>query len=392
MENTREFIRKLSESLHEKTFVKMTLGNYKGDDAHLQRILVRLLQTKKGLRLFFLYRYDTRDTAKNYSFDHGTKILERILGKEFFSGHLFTTKNDFQLSIGKKGRSRLNKGKPTFTTAPDLSHDRKKNKLVDPRSFYLSALGITTDQSTIRKRQEDKWNQINKFVETLSSLFDQSNLKDKTSVNIVDMGSGKGYLTFAAYDFFVNTRGIRANITGIDSRPELVEICNDIARSSEFDGLRFVCGRIEDFDVPATDILIALHACNTATDEAIFKGISAKAELILVAPCCHREIRPQMKSPPMLRNVLKHGILLEREAESITDGLRSLLLEKCGYTTKVFEFIATEHTAKNNMIAGKLSGKSPNEISVDGEIKAIKEFYGIEKLTLERLISGLQAT
>lgn len=390
MENIREFIEKLSESIHKETFVKMTLGNYKGDDAHLQKILIRLLQTKKGIRLFFTYRYNTQDTAKNYDIDQAIKILKRALGTEFFSGHLFTTENDLQLSIGKKGRSRLNTGKPTFTSLPNLKHNREKTKHVDPNSFYLRALGITNDQGTIRVKQEDKWNQINKFVETLSSLFDQSALKDEKTVNIADMGSGKGYLTFAAYDFFVNSRGIKANITGIDAKPQLIELCNDIARSADFDGLKFLLGEIENFEVPETDILIALHACNTATDDAIFKGIAANAKLIVVAPCCHREVRPQMRPPSMLKNILKHGILLEREAESITDGLRSLLLEKCGYTTKVFEFIATEHTPKNNMIVGKLSAKNSLLPNIDREIDEIKKFYGIENLRLEQLISGLK--
>ncbi len=389
MENVREFIEKLIESIHKNTFVKMTLGNYKGDDAHLQKILIRLLKTKKGLRLFFLYRYDTRDTAKNYDIDQGIEILRRILGTEFFSGHLFTTLNDFQLSIGKKGRSRLNAGKPTFTSLPNLEHNREKTKHVDPNSFYLRALGITNDQGAIRVKQEDKWNQINKFVETLGSLFDRSDLKDKKTVNIVDMGSGKGYLTFAAYDFFVNNLGVNASITGIDTKPELISLCNDIARAAEFDGLKFLLGEIENFEIGQTDILIALHACNTATDDAIFKGIAAKAELIIVAPCCHREVRPQMKPPAMLRNILKYGILLEREAETITDGLRSLLLEKCGYTTKLFEFIATEHTPKNNMIVGKLSRKKTPNINFDQEINDIKNFYGIENLKLEQLISVL---
>ncbi|MCB1024873.1 MAG: SAM-dependent methyltransferase [Acidobacteria bacterium] len=390
MENIREFIRSLSESLHNETFVKMTLGNYKGGDEQLQKILVRLLKTKKGLRLFFLYRYDTRDTAKNYDFDQGIRILNRILGTDFFSGHLFTTKNDFQLSIGKKGRSRLNRGKPTFTVPPDLAHDRRKTIHVDPNSFYLRALGITNDQGVVRAKQEDKWNQINKFVETLGSLFDGSGLKNQKTIDVVDMGSGKGYLTFAAYDFFANTRGIEAKVIGVDTKRELVDLCNDIARSADFNGLSFEPGRIEEFDLPSTDILIALHACDTATDDAIFKGINAKAKLILVAPCCHREIRPQIKPPSVFQGILKHGILMEREAESLTDGLRSMFLEKYGYSTKVFEFISTEHTPKNNMIAGKYSGPPSNPAAITAEISEIKEFYGIDQFRLEELIGRIK--
>lgn len=386
-ENIEKFVECLRESLNNETFVKLTLGNYKGDDKHLQRILIRLIKTKKGTRLFYLYRYDTRDTAKNYDFEDGIALLDTLLGLEFYAGHLFTIEQDIQLDIGKKGRSRLNKGKPTFHSKPALDHNRQKNSLVDPASFYLQALKITNDEGKIRPKQHDKWKQINKFVETLANLFDASGLTDKQTVNMVDMGSGKGYLTFAAYDYFANIRGLNVKITGVDTKQELVDLCNDIAKSSEFDGLKFIFGYIESYELPETDILIALHACNTATDDAIFKGIKAKAQFVVVAPCCHQEIRAQITPPPILKNILKHGILLEREAESVTDGLRALLLEKSGYSTKVFEFISTEHTPKNNMIVGRLTDNVDALGEIDKEIAAIKEFYGIETHRLEKLLN-----
>jgi SAM-dependent methyltransferase len=386
IENIEKFIAEFARSLSEETFVKMTIGNYKGADEHLQKLLLRLIETKKGRRLFFLYRYNTRDTAKNHDFAESEKILREILGKDFFSGHLFTTANDFQLDIGNKGKSRLNVGKPTFKTRIPIEHDREKRKQIDPNAFYLRALGITTDRGEIRDKQQDKWKQINKFVETLSSLFDKSPLKGRTELNIVDMGSGKGYLTFATYDFFKNIRGIDVKVTGVDTKSELVGLCSDIAKASEFEDLKFVHGYIGDFELKDADILIALHACNTATDDAIFQGIKAETDLIVVAPCCHQEIRPQITPPEMLKNILKHGVMLEREAESITDGLRALLLERSGYSTRLFEFISIEHTPKNNMIVGTRGAKKPEDI--DEQIDAIKEFYGIENQRLESLLAN----
>ncbi len=386
-ENIEKFINEFAKSLDAETFVKMTLGNYRGNDAHLQKLLVRLIETKKGARLFFLYRHDTRDTAKNFDFTEGVEKVKGFLGKDFFSGHLFTVENDFQLEIGKKGKSRLNIAKPTFKAKPSVEHNRQKQIFVNPDSFYLKALGITTDKGEVRDKQHDKWRQINKFVETLGNLFDKSELKDRRSLRVVDMGSGKGYLTFAAYDYFKNTRGIDVKITGVDTREELVELDNDIADASEFENLKFVKGYINDFDLQDVDILIALHACNTASDDAIFKGIRARADLIVVAPCCHQEIRPQMKSPEMFKNVFKHGIILEREAETLTDGLRALLLERSGYATRVFEFISSEHTAKNNMIVGTRHKKNVDVASFDAQIQAIKSFYGIEQQRLENLLT-----
>lgn len=386
VENIEKFVSEFAKSLREKTFVKMTLGNYKGADEHLQKVMVRLIETKRGMRLFFLYRYNTRDTAKNFDYDEGEKILQKVLGSEFFAGHLFTTENDFQLDIGKKGKSRLNIAKPTFKTTPTQTHDREKKRFVNADGFYLRALGITTDNGEIRDKQHDKWKQINKFVETLGSLFDKSNLKDRTELKIVDMGSGKGYLTFATYDYFKNIRGIDVKVTGVDTKQELVGLCNDIAKASEFDGLQFVHGYIGDYELKDVDVLIALHACNTATDDAIFQGIKLSADLIVVAPCCHQEIRPQIVPPEMLSNILKHGIMLEREAESITDGLRALLLEKSGYQTKLFEFVSTEHTPKNNMIVGTKQDKKTDAEKLEEQINSIKDFYGIKEQKLESLI------
>lgn len=383
--STQKFISEIAKSLSEETFVKMTLGNYKGADEQLQKLLVRLIKTRKGMRLYFLYRYQTRDTVKNYGFDEGIRVLCDLLGKDFHGGHLFTTTNDVQLDIGKNG-ARVIIGKPTFTTKPPLDHDRKKNIQIDPNAFYLKALGITNDYSAVRDKQQDKWRQINKFVEILGGLYNNSSLKNKKNLNIVDMGSGKGYLTFAAYDYFKNVRGLDVNVTGIDTNPKLVELCGAIARAGEFDGLRFIEGGISDATLSDIDILIALHACDTATDDALFKGISANAEIIIAAPCCHKEIRPQIKPPEMFRDILKHGTMLERTAETITDGLRSLLLERSGYSTKLFEFVGNEHTPKNNMLVGMRLERPIDTTKIDDQIRSVKEFYGIGKQKLECLL------
>ena len=387
LESLDRFLDEFAKALEAGTFVKMTLGNYRGSDEHLQKIQVRLVNTKKGTRLFFLYKGDTRDTAKNYDFDTGVALIGEALDGQFFTGHLFTTTNDFQLEIGKKGKSRLNVAKPTFKSLPPRVHDREKQVQVDVSSFYLTALGITDDAGRVRDKQQDKWRQINKFVEVLVSLVDKSELKNRTSLNIVDMGSGKGYLTFAAYDYFKNVRGLDVKMTGVEARSDLAAISNDVARASDFDGLEFVEATIDSFDLKDVNILIALHACNTATDDALFAGIKANVDLIVAAPCCHKEIREQMTPPPMFRDILKHGVMIERTAETVTDGLRSLLLERMGYATKLFEFISVEHTPKNNMLVGTRLAKPKNTDEIERQISELKEFYGIGEQHLESLLT-----
>lgn len=384
-----EFIKALSQSLEESSFVKLSLGKYRGEDANLQKILIRLIQTKKGTRLFFLYRYNTRDMVKNYSFAEGVRLVSDMLGASFMSGHLFTLQQDVQIEFGRKSKSRLNASKPTFKTPPSTTHNREKRWQIEPRdNFYLKALGVVDDHGEVKDRMSDKWKQINKFIEIIGKLFDSSALKDKQDIKIVDMGAGKGYLTFATYDYFNNVRGKDARVTGVDAREELVALCNDIARAAEFDRLQFERGFIRDYEVGGVDILIALHACNTATDEAIYKGIAAEASIIICAPCCHQQIRPQMVAPAVLEGVLRYGILLEREAEIATDGLRALLLEQHGYSTKVFEFISTEHTQKNTMIVGVRHNQETDRNAITRQIEELKKFYGITEHRLETLLAG----
>ena len=384
-ENIKKFLTEFAASITDGTFVKLTLGNYKGSDLHLQKINVRLIKTNKGIRLFFLYRHDSRDIAKNYTIPNGQLLIKQLLGTEFFSGHLFTTNNDFQLDIGRKN-SRLNVGKPAFKKAPPLEHDRKKEKLIDPHSVYLNALGITNTNGEVGSQQQSKWRQINKYVQILADLVDRSDLKDRESLNIVDMGSGKGYLTFAAYDYFKNIRGIDVKMTGVEARSDLAAIANDVARASEFDGLEFVQATIESFNLKDVNILIALHACDTATDDALFQGIRANADLIVAAPCCHKQIRKQMKPPPMMNDILKHGVMIERVAETLTDGLRALLLERAGYATRLFEFISVEHTPKNNMLVGTKLAEAKDTENIETQITDLKEFFGIGTQHLEDLL------
>ncbi|HUR96981.1 MAG TPA: SAM-dependent methyltransferase [Pyrinomonadaceae bacterium] len=381
------FIKELRRSITANEFVKLTLSNYKGAEPHLQKVSVRTVETKKGTRLFFQYRHDTRDISKNYDATRAIAQIQDLIESGFRSGHLFTTSNDFQLTVGKKS-SRLVTGKPTLKRPASASHDRQKKSLIDPNAFYLKALGIATDEGEIRARQQDKWRQINKYVEILGGLFDKSQLKDKQELRIVDMGSGKGYLTFAAYDYFANVRGLDLEMTGVEVRQELVDLCNQIAQSADFDGLKFVNGSIADVAVPEADILVALHACDTATDDALFKGITANAQIIVAAPCCHKELRPQIKPPDVLKDILKHGSMLEREAETITDGLRSMLLERSGYSTKVFEFVPTEHTPKNNMIVATRDRPDRTETErLQAQIDAVKALYGIREQRLENLLA-----
>jgi hypothetical protein len=265
-----------------------------------------------------------------------------------------------------------------------------KNRPVAPADApWLRTLGLAGEDGRILSDATDKFRQINRYVEILLPLCEQAGLARRESVRVFDMGAGKGYLTFAAWHALTRSLGCRAEVTGVEARPELVELCNAAALAARCEGLGFVSGRIVDTAVPATDVLIALHACDTATDEALFRGIRAGAALIVAAPCCHKEIRPQLHAPAELAALARHGIFAERLSDMVTDSLRALLLEAHGYSVKVFEFIDAGHTPKNTMIAAVRRAQPDAAAAAKArtEFAALKTRFGLAHQHLETLLA-----
>lgn len=389
----QEFITKLDASIEEGVFVKLTLGHAKDPKSALRKLLFRPVEIRGEIRCAVVSRFKTNDQTANIPFKEALELVEAKLGVEFLSGHLFTQTEEVQLQLGvggKKDRLRILKAQH----APaQLSHDRTKTRRVDPRAPFLAALGVT--DSTGKIRMGDKFRQIERFVDLLASAFRESELaevnpEENRTFTLCDMGSGKGYLTFAAYDFFQRIAGVPVAVTGVEARPELVRLCNRVAKECGFNRLGFLESTIEKLPLSEVDILVALHACDTATDDSLAAGIRAGASILLVAPCCQKEIRPQIDREAdrgILRDVLRHGIFAERHAEIATDALRALLLERAGYKVRVCEFVAPEHTAKNIMIiATRRSEKPGAEEELDRRISELKSFYGIQHHRLEELL------
>lgn len=397
-----EFINLISKSITENTFVKMTLSNYKGAEPDLKNIYVKLALIKNELKYNFTYRYKTRDIIKNYTLHEGeNKLLEFINVNQFNIVNLFSNKNNVELFIDNKGIIKTKTSQSTNYEVVELNHDKDKYRVIDSNSKYLEQLKITDVNGLVYKSTQDKYRQINHYIELLAPLIKE--IPRKETLNVVDMGSGKGYLTFALYDYLQNILKLQSRVIGVEFRDDLVKLCNKIASNSGFDNLHFEKGSILDFDTNKIDILIALHACDTATDDAIFKGIKAEASLIVVAPCCHKQIRREMekgKAKNELDFLTVHGIFMERQAEMVTDGLRALLLEYSGYTVKIQQFISDAHTPKNVMITAikkeKLFAEPYGEIRNEKlelkrkrileKINIIKAFFGIDKHHLEGLL------
>jgi SAM-dependent methyltransferase len=379
---TDEFLAALDQSLVGGSFVKLTLGQYTGPEEGLKQIIIRHVVVKREDKLSFTYRYKTRDIVKNYGPGEAFDRIATALEGDFKVGTLFTT--EFDLSTQTMKRT-----KPTHKDAPSTSHDRDKVRTIEAKkTSWLYDLKITDANGTVFKTAQDKFRQINKYVEILSPLL--KNTDTERTLRIADMGSGKGYLTFALYDYLTKTLGLKAEVTGVEYRTDMVALCNEIAIHSDFDGLKFVEGGIAEYEAGPLDMLIALHACDTATDDAIAKGIAANAEWIVVAPCCHKQIRREIeghKAQNDLGFLLKHGIFVERQAEMVTDGLRSLILEYCGYSTKVFEFISDAHTPKNVMITATKNPKAKlHDPEILEKIHAAKAYFGIKTHHLEKML------
>lgn len=386
--NISDFIAIIHESITNNTFVKISLGNYKGNEEKLKNIYIKKIIIKTEEKISFNYRYQTRDIVKNYALDESCLLIENYLKSGFKIATIFTTKFDI-IFEEKKGIFHWKENIPTHQEDISLEHNRVKNRLIttDNKSF-LHELNITDKDGNVFKNTQDKYKQINHYIELLSPLLKE--IEPQNLQKVVDMGSGKGYLTFALADYLHHTLQIPAQVIGVEYRQDLVDLCNKIAQKTSFQHLQFVQNTIENYDSENTNVLIALHACDTATDDAIAKGINANAELIVVAPCCHKQIRREIeKNKPVndLHFMTKHGIFLERHAEMVTDGIRSLILEYFGYKTKIFQFISDVHTPKNVMIVGvKNKKKSSNQAQILAEIKKTKEYFGIGYHHLERVM------
>jgi SAM-dependent methyltransferase len=385
MSPVAEFHALLEESLRDGSFVRLTLGKPRGADRTLRKILVRPVTLQGGAHLSFLHRHDTRDITKNLPLAEAVREIGRLLGSDFYSAHMFTTRRGVQLEFNKKGEPRLSYGSAA-PQAADPAHDREKHRLLPAASRdWLQALGVVNADGSVRPGMADKHRQIHKFTEIISHLVAEARLPGDRPVEVADMGCGKGYLTFAVHDWFEHVHKRSCRVTGIEARSDLVELCNRVAHDTQRPKLSFIAGDIGSAQLPHLDILIALHACDTATDDALARGVQAGAALIVVAPCCQKELRPQLTPPPVFAPVLRHGIWQERHAEFATDALRALLLEWAGYNTKAFEFISTEHTAKNVMIAATKRAAPDDFAARDrhaAEIRALAAFYGIKSHAL----------
>jgi hypothetical protein len=406
------FLRLLRTALAERRFQRLLLNRHEGEDASIERLTVRDIELRGERALSFLWRHKTKDVTKNHPLDEGLALIDGLLGRDFQQAHLDTLGEEVQLRFSRKGKPLLQVGKKAGAGAPSATdgsgadtgaggvdsaatsggHDRAKpRELSSDRPFWRD-LGVTHElkgQPALVPAMARKWKQINKFIEIFGAAVRKAGLDEPgTPVRLADFGSGKGYLTFAMHDW-LRAQGLAPRVQGVELKQDMVALGNAAAARHGLEGLSFEHGDVRERGDQPLDVMVALHACDIATDYAMHFGLRSGARIIMCAPCCHKEIRPQMATPAALRPLLQHGIHLGQEAEMVTDSLRALLLELMGYDTQVIEFIALEHTSKNKMVLAVKRPQDPTparRAELLAQLDEIKRFYGLRSQALETLL------
>ncbi|RZI56243.1 MAG: SAM-dependent methyltransferase [Rubrivivax sp.] len=415
----QRFLRLLRTALAERRFQRLLLGRHEGEDTSVERLTVRDIELRGERALSFLWRHKTKDVTKNHPLEEGLALIDGLLGRDFQQAHLDTLAEEVQLRFSRKGKPLLQVGKKggaaagagastadgeagvtgASAVASPGGHDRTKSRELSPDRPFWRDLGVTHElkgQPALVPAMARKWKQINKFIEIFGAAVRKAGLDaaggapeaTPRPVRVADFGSGKGYLTFAMHDW-LRAQGLTPAVQGVELKQDMVALGNAAAARHGLEGLSFEHGDVRERGDQPLDVMVALHACDIATDYAMHFGLRSGARVILCAPCCHKEIRPQMTTPAALRPLLQHGIHLGQEAEMVTDSLRALLLELMGYDTQVIEFIALEHTSKNKMVLAVKRPQDPTparRAELLAQLDEIKRFYGLRSQALETLL------
>ena len=363
------------------------LGRLTGptDPSDIKRVNVRPAVIKARKVHQFEYHRGSQATHRNLTEQEARKELGDLLPL-FRRSLLHTAESDYEVIVKSTGAIQV-KQRPRSRPPVPEDHDRAKRHILpegEPNPF-LERLGVMTPDGRVVAARRDKYRQINRFLEMVADVADH--LPKEETVRIVDFGCGKSYLTFALYHYLHEISGMEVQISGLDLKHDVISHCNAIARDLDYRGLEFTVGEIASFSPSrgpgGVDMVVSLHACDTATDDALAKAVGWGTKVILSVPCCQHELNKQLRNP-LMKPMLKHGIIRERLTEIVTDSARAAILELCGYSVRLMEFIATEHTPKNLLIRAVKQAKMVDP-SKAAQYRAFADFWGINP-ALERAL------
>lgn len=330
------------------------------------------------------YTFEKKVTHENLSAEEAAALALRLTQEAFKQINIFTLSEDVQVLASKPEKPRITT-KPATKGMPTLEHNREKKRLIPEKTpcDFLARLGVMDKDGNVIQKHYSKYRQINRYLEIVEDVFPA--LPKDRPLRIIDFGCGKAYLTFALYYYLKVLKGRDVEIIGLDLKDDVIRFCSKIAEDLGYEGLRFLRGDIADYTSDYADMVVTLHACDTATDYALINAVSWNTGVILSVPCCQHELFSQIDSD-VHRPMLKHGILKDRLTEYLTDGLRGLKLEACGYDVAMIEFTSLEHTARNIMIKAVKTGNagSVKAKKAQQQYEALRDFYHVSP-TIDRL-------
>lgn len=349
------------------------------------RITVEPVTLREGDRWRVRRHYERRTTDENLDGPALVAFLVEAIGGRYRQALLQAPDADWQVLSGRAA-PRVLRRPPTRPRAAGL-HDRRKRHLLpegEPVPFLVE-LGVQTRDGRVRSQRRGKFRQVNRFVELVEDVVPRL---PEGPLRVVDFGSGRAYLTFALHDLLVRRHGREVDLLGLDVKPDVVAECEALARRLDAAGLSFEVGDIAEADLDDVDLVVSLHACDTATDAALDRAVRAGAPVILAVPCCQHELLGQLEND-VLRPLLRHGTLRERFVAEVTDAARARLLELAGYDVQVVEFVALEHTQKNVLLrAVRTERPDRDRARLAREYRTFADSLGIRP-ALERLLGDL---
>lgn len=353
-------------------------GRRRNETVPWRRVELRPVDLKAGRRLQTV-AYDERQAhTSNAAYGpEAEAAVDALLATPFGNWRVESTGGTVELRVTKGGEAMVHRTRAEAEQR--LDHDRTKPRLLDPADPVWRALGIADATGAIKPSRQDKYRQVEAFVQALDAVLKPEKLPRDRKLRVVDLGCGNAYLTFAAYRFLTAVRGLDVDFTGVDVKRQAAERNAALAAELGWDGMRFVEGTIADAAVEAPDVVLALHACDTATDDALARAVLWRAPFVLAAPCCHHDLQKQIKqhgAPAPYDLLGGHGILRERFADVLTDALRAAILRQQGYRVEVVEFVASEHTPRNTMLRAVRTGATPDP-DVAAEYDALTAAWGV---------------
>ncbi len=397
LEDTPDAVRSIV--LDDGAFVRATFGGRRrGHAIEWQRVVVRPVMLRAGRQLQFTYTEGEQERARNAHGAEARELLNELLAAPFRRIDLHTTGEQVQVRISNRGVPRLTRSANEAELVADLAHDRERERLLPLRDAegrpdpFLTSIGVLTADGRVRADRSRKLRQIDHFLRIVRDALDLDSAGEPTGpLQLLDAGCGRSELSFAIVHYLRKVRGIDCRLVGVDANAQLVAQQEQRARALGWDGLEFHSSAIVDYRPAdaAPDVVLSLHACDTATDEAIAQGMRWGAALILAVPCCHHDLQAQAASTEGaaegLRPLWRHGILREQALDLATDALRAQLLRLAGYRTDVIEFIDAEDTLRNQMIrAARGAGAAP--AALVGEYRSLTRLLGVTP-HLERLLA-----